>query len=389
MSPKPAPFPRPKAAFTDLVRTFPDLYATLGRHDDGTPFLHLDNPDDASPLRIDLDASPALHFGPHHDHYEHTFDGWLALLADARKIVEGTLLACTFSDADTSWPVHFFHDLSAEPLNTDVDAFRVLVDTQWNPMAGELLVRSARVGAVLSALAWHPADNRRFALDPDWFQTLVRPTGLDYLLAAAEVQTTPGGSRLEAFSFDAGDATYECRLTATRWLLRPAPWTCPPRQCRPLATAPTLDALLDLPLPPPATSTVRDALAALPAWNVAITRTRGDDDTPWTLQTPLDPIGLCGLFDDWVQCPSHFLSVTLRPDEAASVRPFFDQLDGHFGTHFDRADVLPSRFAAPALTLLRDWLAHLRRPAVRAAAAKLLPVFESAATRRMPVAYHF
>jgi hypothetical protein len=390
MNPTPAPFPPPETALADLARTLPDLPATLRRHDDGTPFLHIDNPNGGSSLRIDLDDSPALHFGPHHDHYDPTLDGWLALLAAARKIVDGTLLACTFSDADASWPVHFFLDLSVDPLCTDVDAFRVLVDTQWNPMAGELLARSARVGAVLSALAWNPAGNRRFALDPDWFQTLVRPTGLDYLLAAAEVQTTPGGSLLEAFAFDAGDATYECRRDASRWLLRPAPWTCPSRrQCRPLASAPTLDALLDLPLPPPAASTVRDALAAQPAWNVFITRTRGDDDTPWTLQTPLDPIGLCGLFDDWVQCPSHYLSVTLRPDEAASVRPFFNQLDGHFGTHFDSADVLPSRFAAPALALLHTWQARLRRPAVRAAAAKLLPVFESAATRRMPISYHF
>lgn len=377
----------------DLRRALPGLAVSRRRHSDGAPFLSVVNPHPGGqPLRIDLDGDPALHFGPHHDHYDPTPDGWRALLADASKIVSGTLVVCTFSDADTSWEFHSFIDLSASPLHSDADAFSVIVDSQWNPMAGELLTRSARVGAVLGVLAWNPAANRRFALAPDWFQTIVRPTGLDYLLAAAEVQTTPGGSLLESFSFDAGDATYECRRDTTRWLLRPAPWTCPPRKRRTLASAPTLEALLDLPLPPPATSTIRTALSALPAWDIFIVRARGEDDTPWTVETPLDPVGLCGLFDDWVRCPAHYLSATLRPDEAAAVRPFISLLNKRLDAAIDPKTsplLLPSRYAAPALSLLRSWLARRRRPASRAAAAKLLPVFESASALRMPVSFHF
>ncbi|MBR6021049.1 MAG: hypothetical protein IK066_01365, partial [Kiritimatiellae bacterium] len=245
-----------------LRAALPGLFVARRRHSDGAPFLAVSNPHPGGePVRIDLDGEPALHFGPHHDHYDPTPDGWRALLGDARRIVGGTLVVCSFSDADASWQWHAFVDTGEpwaapdsppaahaafSPLRTEADAFRVLVDSQWNPMVGELFARFARVGAVLDVRAWDPAQNRRISLAPDWFQTIVRPTALDYLLAAVEVQSTPGGSLLESFSFNADDATYEALLDGSRWILRPAPWTCPPRQRRPIASAPTLDALLDL-----------------------------------------------------------------------------------------------------------------------------------------------
>ncbi|MBR6022313.1 MAG: hypothetical protein IK066_07835, partial [Kiritimatiellae bacterium] len=142
----------------------------------------------------------------------------------------------------------------------------------------------------------------------------------------------------------------------------------------------------------PAAATVRDVLAALPAWDVSIARARGEDDLPWTVETPLDPMGLCGLLDDWVRCPAHYLSATLRPDEASAVRPFVALLNDRLGASIDLNTspvLLPSRCAAPALALLRSWIARRRRPAARDAASKLLPVFESAATLRMPVSFRF
>ena len=384
--------PDPAAALVELRSALPGLTVSRRRHPDGGPFLSVANPHPGGqPLRIDLDGAPALHFGPHHDHYEPTPDGWRDLIADASQIVAGTIVTCTGTDADASWKWHTFLDTSSTPLATDADAFRFLAHSQWNNIAGELLVRSARVGAVLDVLAWNPAGNRHFALSPDWFQTLVRPTGLDYLLAAVEVQSTPGGFLLDAFSFGAGGDTFECRRDGSRWVLRPAPWTCPPRKRRILASAPTLDAILDTPLPETDT-TIRAALAALPSWDIFIQRARGEDDTPWTFETPLDTIGLCGLFDDWVQCPARFLSVTLRPDESAAILPFVSKLNARLGLGIVKNAspcLLPSRCAAAALDLLRAWLARQRRPAVREAAAKLLPVFESAAALRMPVSCRF
>ena len=385
--------PPARTALDDLRRALPEFTAVLRKHPDGAPFITVANPHPGGPsLRIDLDGEPALHFGPHHDHYDDTADGWRTLLGDARKIVSGTLLACTFTDGEASWEHHTFLDTASSPLDTDADAFLILVSRQWNAMTGELLARSARVGAVLDALAWAPAANRHFALSPDWFKTLVRPTGLDYLFAAVEVQSTPGGSLLEAFAFGAGDDTYECRRTATRWVLRPAPWTCPPRKRRILGTAPTLDAFLDLPLPPPARATIRDALVACPAWDIAIDRARGEDDTPWTIETPLDPIGLCGLFDDWTQCPARYRTVVLRPDEAASVQPAIDRLNARLGTRIDRTaspQILPARLIPDALALLRTEAARRRTPSTRAAFAKVLPIFETAASLRMPVSFRF
>jgi hypothetical protein len=392
MNSSPTSFPSAKPALTECRRALPELDTALRHHPDGTPYIVTTNPHPGGLfLRIDLDQNPAIHFGPHHDHYDPTADGWRDLLGDVRKIVSGTLLSCTATDADASWKWHTFLDNSTTPLDTDADAFRFLVDSQWNPATGELLVRSARVGAVLDAIAWNPIYNRHFALTPDWFQTVTRPTGLDYLLAAVEVQSTLGGSLLEAFSFDVGDNTYECRRDATRWVLRPAPWTCPPRKCRLLASAPTLDTLLALPLPPPANSTIRDALSVLPAWDIAISRARGEDDTAWTIETPLDPIGLCGLFDDWTKCPAHYRSVVLRPDEAAAVHPVFDRLNTRLGTRIDHAtnpQILPSHLVPSAFTLLRTEAARRRTPSVRSALSKLLPVFETATSLNMPISFH-
>ena len=386
-------FPSAKPALAEFRRAFPELDTALRHHPDGTPCIVATNSHPGGlALRIDLDQNPALHFGPHHDHYDATADGWRELLGDVRKIVSGTLLSCTATDAGASWKWHSFFDTSTTPLDTDADAFHFLVDSQWNPMTGELLVRSARVGAVLDAIAWDPAGSRHFTLAPDWFQTVIRPTGLDYLRAAVEVQSSPGGSLLEAFSFDAGDDTYECRRDAARWVLRPAPWTCPSRKRRILASAPTLDTFLDLPLPPPANSTIRDALSALPAWDIAITRARGEDDTPWTIETPLDSIGLCGLFDDWTQCPAHYQTVVLRPDEAVAVRPVFDRLNTRLGTRIDHGSnpqILPSHLVSSAFSLLRAEAARRRTPVTRAALSKLLPVFETAVSLHMPVSFRF
>lgn len=385
--------PPAKTALAALRRALPGLAANLRKHPDGTPYITVANPHPGGqPLRIDLDDEPALHFGPHHDHYDDTADGWRTLLDAAQKIISGTLLTCTITDTDASWKCHTFLDTSTEPLDTDTDAFHFLADSQWNPMTSELLVRFARVGAVLDALAWDPANNRHFTLAPDWFTTLVRPTGLDYLLAAVEVQSIPGGSLLEAFAFDAGDDTYECRREATRWILRPAPWTCPPRKRRILATAPTLEALLDLPLPPPTHITIRDALAAHPAWDITIIRARGEDDIPWTIETPLDPIGLCGLFDDWTKCPARYRTIVLRPDEATAIQSALDRLNARLGTRIDRTSSpqnIPSRLVPSALAFLRTEAARRRTPATRAALAKLLPLFETAASLRMPVSFRF
>ncbi len=393
MNSSPLSFPSPKRALADLRRALPDFDATLRKHPGGDPFIAVANPHPGGqPIRIDLDQNPALHFGPHHDHYDATDDGWRDLIGDARKIVSGTILACTCTDADASWKWHTFLDTATDPLDTDADAFHFLADSQWNPMIGELLSRSARVGAVIDVIAWNPAANRHFALSSDWFQTLVRPTGLDYLLAAVEVQSTPGGSLLEAFAFDAGDDTWECRRDATRWVLRPAPWTCPPRKRRALASAPTLDALLDLPLPPSFRSTIRDALSALPAWDISIIRARGEDDTPWTVETPLDAIGLCGLFDDWTKCPARYRTVVLRPDEASAVQPAFDRMNARLGTRIDHTaspQILPSRLVPSAHALLRSCIARRRTATFRAAAAKLLPVFETAESLHMPISFHF
>ena len=134
------------------------------------------------------------------------------------------------------------------------------------------------------------------------------------------------------------------------------------------------------------------ALSALPAWNVSIIRARGEDDTPWTVETPLDAIGLCGLFDDWTKCPARYRTVVLRPDEASAVQPAFDRMNARLGTRIDHTAVpwtLPSRLVPSAHALLRSCIARRRTATFRAAAAKLLPVFETAESLHMPISFHF
>lgn len=47
---------------------------------------------------------------------------------------------------------------------------------------------SARTGAKLAWNAWNPAESGAVELTSDWFETIVRPTGLDAVLASREAQ---------------------------------------------------------------------------------------------------------------------------------------------------------------------------------------------------------
>ena len=51
--------------------------------------------------------------------------------------------------------------------------------------AGEFLGRFARAGAKLEWTAWNPAESGSVELTSDWFETIVRPTGLDAVVPRA------------------------------------------------------------------------------------------------------------------------------------------------------------------------------------------------------------
>ena len=143
-------------------------------------------------------------------------------------------------------------------------------------------------------------------------------------------------------------------------------------------------------------TTVRDALAENHAFDVEACWTSPDDQdsvanndspckgvtdnatagrTTCTVEIPLDNVGLYGLEFESARIPSHFLTVTLDEKETEAV---FEEMNGAFGIRIDRyeEEVLPSRFAAAALKLLRSFLDRASAPAVRKVAEKILPVLK-------------
>lgn len=74
-------------------------------------------------------------------------------------------------------------------VRTEADAFRFVVDFFTDgSAAGEFPGRFARAGAKLEWTAWNPAESGAVELTADWFETIVRPTGLDAVLASREAQ---------------------------------------------------------------------------------------------------------------------------------------------------------------------------------------------------------
>lgn len=188
----------PESFLDEFRRALPGHKITFHRENDpdgespdcGEFRILVANPHGGEPLRIDLGGEPTLFFGGAHVHFFERDDDWDVLLDYAKKIVAGEMRAFAIS-TDGAWQGSRFDGprFDGSFVRTEADAFRFVVDFFTDgSAAGEFLGRFARAGAKLEWTAWNPAESGAVELTADWFETIVRPTGLDAVLASREAQ---------------------------------------------------------------------------------------------------------------------------------------------------------------------------------------------------------
>ena len=407
----------PESVVDEFCRAFPGHKITFHRENDpdgespdcGEFRVLVANPHGGCPLRIDLGGEPTLFFGGVHIHFSDNDDDWGVLIDYALKIISGSMRAFNIS-SDGDWRGSKFGEpgFDGSFVKTEANAFRFIVDN-CSTRLGNLLPVFARKGATLEWTAWDPAENGKIKLNADWFKTIAKPTGLDAVMASRETGNRNGNGSFDSFEFDFHGDWIKCRRHGRRWTVeRDGILMLSERTTK--VSAASFKKLLDTVMPKCRKTTVRDALAEIHAFDVEACWTSPDDQdsvanndspckgvtdnatagrTTCTVEVPLDNVGLCGLEFESARIPSHFLTVTLGEKETEAVFAVFEEMNGAFGIRIDRyeEEILPSRFVAAALKLLRSFLDRASAPAVRKVAEKILPVFEKAASLRMPVAF--
>ncbi|MBR1837728.1 MAG: hypothetical protein IJ783_10635 [Kiritimatiellae bacterium] len=405
-------------SFLDVFRrNLPGLEITFHREGDpdgespdcGDIRILVANPHGGCPLRIDLGGDPTVFFGGWHAHFFDHDDEWNVLVEDAKKIVAGSMRAYAIS-SNGRW----YGSRSAERrfdgsfVRSKAEAFRFIVDF-YDRGTGAFLRQFARKGAKLEWTAWNPEENGSVELEPDWFATVARPTGLDAVLASHEAQWRNGNGLLDSFEFSFRGTSFECRRTGRKWtIVRKRLFRSEP-DAKPIVAG-SFATLLDATLPRCRKTTVRDALTRSHAFDVEIfwrdpkssTQSRSLSRLRCNffrkaatarnlVEVPVDDRGLYGLEYESAATPAHFLSVRLTDAAIRSLFPAFVEMNAKFGIRIDQSEeeILPSRFAADARALLRTFRDRAADPVARKAAEKVLPVFEQAAKLRMPVAFWF